>query len=323
MFKLFASLLTLVTLSVSAQTNVKRISFGSCNDQNAPQPLWKDILKQNPDLFIWAGDTVYADRKSTSVIKEAYEKQNKNPDYQEVKSRIPIIGTWDDHDYAYDNAGGSISFKKESQKLFLDFIGEPANSLRRTQSGIYTSKVYRSEGRKIKVILLDNRYFKGLEGSAMILGEAQWQWLEDELKNSDASLHFIVTGLSVFSPLLPYTEEWAETYEADRMLKVLNKYQPKGVLFLTGDKHFSSIFMRRDQLEFMGSGMTHTVDRRIVRWYASRYYPTAYFGLSYGQVDISWDGDTPILNLAVRNRYDRSVFPSKFVWDQSLGKWIW
>jgi alkaline phosphatase D len=41
-------------------TPLQRIAFGSCNDQNKPQPIWSAVLESRPDLFLFAGDNVYA-----------------------------------------------------------------------------------------------------------------------------------------------------------------------------------------------------------------------------------------------------------------------
>lgn len=322
MIKLVLSLLLVISSSVFAlPKELNRIAFGSCNNQNDAQPLWKDLLAQRPDLWIWSGDAVYGDWKSAEALEAAFNKQNENKDYQDVKLQIPMIGTWDDHDFAFDNADGRLSYKKIAQKLYLDFLGEPADSSRRKQEGIYRSYYFTSQGHKIKVILLDNRYFKNLERDAEMLGNVQWNWLEEELKNSQADLHFFVTGLSIYSPLLKYTEEWREHRgEFNRLNALLKKYKPKGRVFLTGDKHFSSIFMRNGELEFLSSGMTHLVNRKVW-WYLGRKYATTYFGLSYGQIDIDWEGDTPVLTMSMRSTRGRDIHFSRFRWQNN--KWHW
>ena len=38
-----------------------RIAFGSCSKEYKPQPLWKPILADKPDLWVWLGDIVYGD----------------------------------------------------------------------------------------------------------------------------------------------------------------------------------------------------------------------------------------------------------------------
>lgn len=298
---------------LSQLKNLKRISFGSCNDQGDEQPLWKDLIQQKPDLWIWGGDNIYADWTRLTML-EAYKIQNAQADYQAFKAQTPIIGTWDDHDYAYDNAGGSYDKKQESQRMHLDFMEEPEDSPRRKQEGIYTSYEFGEADKKIKIIILDNRYFKNLEPDYPMLGKTQWDWLETELTDSDAKIHLITTGLPVLSPLIPYTEEWAHTNELDRMLNLLKKTKPRGVVFLTGDKHFSSIYRRWGHLEFMSSGMTHTAPSNTW-WYLGRQYPTTYFGLSYGQIDIAWEETTPLITLSMRTPSGRDVHKSVFRWE--------
>ena len=330
MLKTLPIILMTLSFSLYAQTNqdrldqlqnLKKIAFGSCNNQNDEQPLWKDMIKQRPDLFIWGGDNIYADWGKSDSVERAYRKQNAHPDYAKFKTLTPMIGTWDDHDYAYNEAGGDNTFKKESQKLFLDFFDVPTDSPRREQEGIYHSFEANSEGQTIKFILLDNRYFKGLEPNAPLLGETQWQWLENEFKNSTASLHVIVTGLSIFSPLLPYTEEWWQyPVEVNRMLSLLKTHHVKAPLFITGDKHFSSIFKRSGQLEFLSSGLTHTADRRTW-WYLGRKYPTTYFGLSYGMMEIAWEKDIPKLTLYIRNG-SKEIHKTKVIWKKDTWQFL-
>ncbi len=321
----FALFLLLLTTTLFAQSNqerlellrpknLTRIAFGSCNNQNHDQPLWKDLMLTKPDLWIWGGDIIYADWERNYDIKASYEKQKMQPDYKEFSSKTPVLGIWDDHDFEANDADGRNDHKKENQKLLLDFLDEPAESPRRTQEGIYTSYEFGEKNKKIKVILLDGRYFKGLEADAPMLGKAQWDWFENEIKNSTAKVHLIMTGLSIFSPILPYSEEWWERPgEVKKMLRIMNEHRPQGALFLTGDKHFSSIFQSYGQLEFLSSGMTHVVDHRAW-WYISRKYPNTYFGLNYGLIDVEWEGQTPLLTLSIRTIDHRSVHKQKYRW---------
>ena len=115
-----------------------RIVFGSCNKPYLNQPLWKPIISRNPDLFIWSGDAVYLDRPnknciseiwkyitgkidnincaslqisigylSKSDMKKQYDIQRMNIDYAKLTRNTPIIGVWDDHDYATNELSGS------------------------------------------------------------------------------------------------------------------------------------------------------------------------------------------------------------------------
>lgn len=308
---------------LDSNKNIQKVIFGSCNNQNDSQPLWKTMIESRADLFIWLGDAIYADWKSSEDIKLAYDILLKNKDYVEFQKRTPIIGTWDDHDFGFDNADGNLSDKKISQSLFLDFLGVDPKSPRRLQDGIYYSYDLGVDERKIKIILLDNRYFKGLESTAPLLGEEQWIWLENELRTSTAGLNIIAAGLPIFSPLIPFTEEWAQyPQELSRMLDLMNKYNVKAPFFLAGDKHFSSIYQRHGHLEFMSSGMTHVANRRTW-WYLGRKYPYTFFGLNFGMLEISWDGVDPIISLSIRDRKNRPIHPQTYKWENNNWKRIY
>lgn len=59
--------------------------------------------------------------------------------YKDFREKIPIIGVWDDHDYNINNGDINNPNKFWMQELFLDFLDEPKDSIRRTNQGIYTS----------------------------------------------------------------------------------------------------------------------------------------------------------------------------------------
>ena len=52
-----------------SQKNETIIAFGSCSDENRPQELWPEIVKQKPVLWIWGGDNIYADSGDTLNLR--------------------------------------------------------------------------------------------------------------------------------------------------------------------------------------------------------------------------------------------------------------
>ena len=80
------------------------IAFGSCSDEDKPQSLWDDILADDPDLWIWLGDNVYADTENMDTMRAKYNKQKSNPIYQQLIKSAQIEGTWDDHDFGPNNS---------------------------------------------------------------------------------------------------------------------------------------------------------------------------------------------------------------------------
>jgi alkaline phosphatase D len=324
MLKLFAILFSsiLVLPALAQQSNadklqmiakLDRLAFGSCNKQFSSQSIWKDLLLQAPDLFIWGGDNIYADTKQAHVIRDAYRQQNEVEDYKFFKALTPIIGTWDDHDYGDNDADGKYSIKTVSRLLALDFLEEPLFSPRRLREGIYTSYDFGEEGQKIKIILLDNRYFMKLEKEAPLLGRAQWAWLEKEIATSEASLHLVVSGLSVLSPENPSSEEWGDFKTERARLKRVLQSKPIPYLYLAGDKHFSSIFSKEGELEFLSSGMTHNTRLPLRPWVRMKY-PNPVFENNYGMIDFDWDRSQPILTLSIRSSLGINLREKKVRW---------
>jgi alkaline phosphatase D len=71
------------TAPTSAPNTKLRIAFGSCIDQNMPQPIWDTILAAKPDLFIFGGDNVYASDPPFSLdrLEKAYGTLAANPGF--------------------------------------------------------------------------------------------------------------------------------------------------------------------------------------------------------------------------------------------------
>ena len=251
------------------------VAFGSCNRIDLPQPLWPVIAKDKPDVWIWLGDNIYGDTDDMTVLKSKYDTQLNLDGYRAFRAQVPtIIGTWDDHDYGRNDAGKEYPYKKESQQLALDFLQEPANTPRRQQAGLYTSYEYQVGGKKVKVILLDDRYHQDhLERDAQkaylpnptgdILGAAQWQWLKQQLTNSTADAHIIGSGIQFLPQQHPY-EKWANFPAArQRFLDLLVASKAKGVLLVSGDRHIGEISkltpagLSYPVYEITSSGLTH------------------------------------------------------------------
>lgn len=92
---------------VTANENMtlSRIALGSCAKQNLPQPIWEPILASKPNLFVFLGDNIYGDSKDMDVIRRKYAQLAAKPGYQKLRASVPILATWDDHDYGADDAG--------------------------------------------------------------------------------------------------------------------------------------------------------------------------------------------------------------------------
>ncbi len=275
--------------------DVDVIAFGSCNHQSLPQEMWLNMMDYKPDLFVFLGDNIYGDCKMVDCIQNNYNKQLRKTYFLDFMEKVPIIGTWDDHEYGTDNSGIENPIKKESQKLFLDFIGEPLNSPRRIQEGIYTSYTFGKEGKKVKIILLDERYFREKPGeTADMLGELQWKWFENELNNSDAQINLIGSS-SQFLVSGKTSDRWEQYPKSQkRMYDLIKASKTQGVIFLSGDIHCAEMMQNTSTelnyplYEFTSSGLTHAHWSPKIN--KNKYkIQKPFCGLNYGLITVNWN----------------------------------
>ena len=192
---------------------IQRIAFGSCAKHWQYQPIWETVISTQPDLFLFLGDAIYADNDGATAwdvtekqLQGEWNRLADKPEYQRFRAEVPIMATWDNHDYGTHNGGADFKLKEVSKKMFLDFFGEPTESERRRRPGIYDAKVFGPEGKRVQIILLDTRTFRGPfkrdertkeerlalgkvggylpqdDTEATVLGDAQWAWLEKQLR---------------------------------------------------------------------------------------------------------------------------------------------
>ena len=128
------SLLALAMTHLAIATEpLTRIHFGSCVREDRPMPIFQTVVQDQPEVFLMIGDNIYADTEDMEVMRAKYAKLNSDPGFSLLRASCPILATWDDHDYGRNDAGAEYGKKREAQKIFSDFWGDPLNSPRRTR----------------------------------------------------------------------------------------------------------------------------------------------------------------------------------------------
>ncbi|NLT67799.1 MAG: alkaline phosphatase family protein [Acidobacteria bacterium] len=298
-----------------AKPGVFRIAFGSCNKQSMPNHMWRAILNCKPDLWIWLGHSVDAKAEDMSFLKSQYDNQKQKPEYQDLLRSCRIVGTWDDNEYGMKNGNGLFKKKAESQQLFLDFIGEPEESIRRQQNGLYTSYVYGEPGRRIKVILLDLYYNADIPGpESDLLGEEQWRWLNNQLRDSKDDIVLLGSSLQLLPFEHPYNRWDDYPKSRKRVLQLLAETKPKLTVILSGDRHLGEISKSNDSglpypfYEITSSGLTHHVDffyhlRAFFSPERNRYrVGELFFESNFGIIDIDQSGKFPVVSMQIRDQ---------------------
>ena len=307
---------------------LETIAFGSCNRQNTPQTIWPIISEHQPDLWIWLGDNIYGDSEDMAVLKEKYAQQMAHQSYRDFINKYPLIGIWDDHDYGVNDGDKNYPKKEESKALMLDFLNVPEDADVRTHTGAYQAYTFGSPEKEIKILLLDGRSFRDelerkttTEGRVYVpneegdvLGEAQWIWLEDQLKNSTAKIHIIACGIQFISEEHRF-EKWANFPTArKRLFDLLALEQVSNPILLSGDRHIAEVSklsiegLKQPVYEITASGMTHSYEEAGDEPNKHRISPLI-GQKNFGLMQIDWTNvNDPQIALEIRGVEDQLYF---------------
>lgn len=298
------------------------IAFGSCADQTEPQPIWRDILEDRPDVFVFLGDNVYADTANMDEMRRQYEAFGSIPGVQQLFDTTRVLATWDDHDYGLDDAGAEFGKKEESKAIFLRFFREPQDSERWERPGIYAAYEFGPPGRRVQIILLDLRSFRSPlvrnpearndnyeiprylpddRQDADMLGGAQWRWLEKQLRKP-ADLRIIGSSVQ-FAAEGHGWESWANMpRRRTQLFRLISRTGAEGVLFISGDMHYGELSRQDDSVpypiyDFTSSGLNkiweHPEENRHRIAGPIRQH-------NYGLIEIDWEGRVPEFTMTLK-----------------------
>jgi alkaline phosphatase D len=293
---------------------ISRIAFGSCQTQDEPLPILRTVLEWEPELFIYLGDNIYGDTNDMAVLEAKYAKLGAKKDFAALRANVPAIATWDDHDYGANDAGKDYPFRKESKDIFLKFWNEPNPSPRRERDGIYASYRFedKSVGKTLQIILLDTRSFRDpplvspltswkndylpdTDPTKTILGDVQWKWLEERLKEP-ADLRVIGSSIQ-FSHEYNGWESWTNfPRELLKMVDLIKSTKANGVVFISGDVHWGELSVLRPKdcypiYDLTASGLNRDWD--IVEPNRNRV-GEACSDFHFGMLDIDWSGSPSV-----------------------------
>jgi len=200
---------------------VTRVSFSSCYvPGSVPEgnTFWSQA-----DLWLWLGDNVYSDGTDMDWKRVMYNRGREQASYVSdgpVKEgdKIPVMATWDDHDFASNNQGKEYACTRESQEEFVRHFNVPSTDPIHwsypggAQTGVYNSRLFLQPGTQdtgLHVIMLDARSgrdptyssYGTCKGSeSKMLSDVQWQWLEDRLDLVKSEVTVIASGTQVLAP---------------------------------------------------------------------------------------------------------------------------
>jgi alkaline phosphatase D len=304
---------------------IARIAFGSCIKQDRELPIFDAITSDKPDLMLFLGDNIYADTSDVDVLRRKYQTLRNKSEFRRLTGSTRVMATWDDHDFGKNDGGADFDFRQTSQREFLNFWEESSKSLRRDSEGIYESRIFGPEGKRLQVILLDTRYFRSplKKGPVRVggpyipdddqmktmLGEPQWIWLEKQLREP-AEARLLVTSIQCIASD-DGQETWSNLpHERKRLLDLLMRARKPNVVLLSGDRHWSELSVlqavREDGqtvpiYELTSSSFNQVHERGTPTVNHYRAAPKTYHRPNYGFIEIDWSPTSTQLCLQIRN----------------------
>ncbi len=237
-----------------------KIALGSCsyiNDTPFDRPgkpygsgfeVFSTIAKQKPDLMLWTGDNIYyrePDWLTESAMRYRNSQNRQLPEMQQLLANTHNYAIWDDHDFGPNDSDYTFRLREQSLKIFQDYWANNTYGTAETK-GVFG----RFEWGDVEFFLLDDRYHRSPNNSTdadrAMFGESQMRWLRDSLRNSKAVFKIIVGGNQMLNSVAPW-EAWVGfPEEQKRFFDFLKASKVEGVLFLSGDRHYTELLKRND-----------------------------------------------------------------------------
>ncbi|HTO51173.1 MAG TPA: alkaline phosphatase D family protein [Burkholderiales bacterium] len=231
------------------------VAFGSCayvNDRfSRPGPPWGGdygifdaIAARAPDLMLWLGDNVYfREPEWTSIegMSARYRAYRAMPELRRLARAGSNLAIWDDHDFGPNDSDGSFTMKGAALEVFKRYWANPSYGLPGVP-GVFGMATLGD----VDFFLLDNRFYRypnrypPVPEKAMF-GAAQLEWLKQALVASRATFKVIVGGSQFWNRRNRYESFGNYPAEQRALAEWLAEQRIEGVLFLSGDRHFSQL----------------------------------------------------------------------------------
>ena len=232
------------------------IAIGSCFFLAPTEPPWNAsnygggyeifdaIADKAPDLMLWLGDNLYfqpPDELDPASMAARYRRQRAHPALARLLVAAPQLAIWDDHDYGPNDADLSYGMKGTSLALFRRYWANPSYGLPDVP-GIFGRARYGD----VDLFLLDDRWYRSANrmndgpGKTMF-GAQQLAWLENALVYSHATLKLVANGSQLWNRANRFEGLNHFSYEQKSFADWLVAQRVDGVMFATGDRHFTEL----------------------------------------------------------------------------------
>jgi alkaline phosphatase D len=226
------------------------------------------------DFMLWTGDNLYlreADYSSEAGIAYRYSYNFRLPQMQKLRATRANYAVWDDHDFGPNDSDKTYELKDAALDIFKQYwgnkaFGEPDNA------GVY----HKFRWSDCDFFMMDDRYHRSADDMPELIdgkpnpnkvfyGKKQLDWLKNSLSFSNATFKFIVSGGQMLNPMAKDKECFmGYPYEWQELMDFITQNKIRGVIFISGDRHFSEMLVYQPQgfyplYEFTCSAVTSGV----------------------------------------------------------------
>jgi alkaline phosphatase D len=253
------------TVPLEGTPTAFRLAITSCMLIGKAQGSWNILLEEQPDLHLTVGDTHYADTTNPTVQLEHHLTYRREKEFAKVLQQVPTYAIWDDHDFGPDNSDGTAKGKEFSLAGWKQAWPNPPSGTSDTPGAFF--KFSRGD---VDFFVVDGRYHRSPSRSLdddkkRMLGDAQFAWLLEGLKNSKAKFKIIASG-SVLDH--SKSDGWRIfTFSRHRLFDAIKKEKISGVMYIGGDIHKSLVWQHHESdrvgypmIEIISSGVTNGKD---------------------------------------------------------------
>lgn len=250
---------------------------GDTNFAFAPFGVMSAAAAEEPDLFIWFGDTIYADVPAGGLgvvttlpgYRAKHAQVRSDPHVRELLAACAAWTGGDDHEVANDYAGNDPATppaeRDAGYQAFFDYMPIRPQGVAGDQFRTYRRFRW---GSQVEFFVLDGRRYRDasaerscggnydplafvlpfpfrdagcedeLSAPRSMLGAEQFDWLTQGLAASTARVKFVINNVPVmFMGFYPY-DRW-DGYDTERraLLEFIDGHGIEGVVILTSDFH--------------------------------------------------------------------------------------
>ena len=309
------------SFKTQADTDIKDFNFllGSCALMNTDilrgifpggsSWIFYRMKKKQSDFMVWLGDNVYYLGKQYTSYDNMFKRnltvRNFFPVLQMFLAQQPNYAIWDDHDYGWNDADRTFPLRDTALKVFKGFWPNTYDARDTLKGTYFTFRYYDTE-----FFMTDDRYYRAPEGDTAgdFLGKEQLAWLKSKLLASNATFKFICIGSQVLNDSY-YGESYAKyPKERNNLLDYIVANNIKGVIFITGDKHFSEMSKRVWKgytfLDFTSSPLTSPVIKLRTSGFVNTYSVpgTLLYRKNFGKISITGSPGNRVCKMEIYGR---------------------